>query len=256
MTINNFIVGAFFCYGAYTLQRPGFLADFMPKFWRLFPKKLHEPLFSCGVCVSSFWGIVFLILLHFNITIPIYLIAFCGACAVIDRAIKYFEYGYKYNPIPDLSNYSYLDNNDFRSTMIKSFLDPVISDNVDIIEIGGETDFLVKYRNYSSYDKLRQRDILNAYFSNPYFILVKGIAFEGSFLQFLNLLSSPYCKGFVIEGALSGISKTQITWILDKHNVIKMPYFLSNSLDTSIEAPDHCGGDVDSRIILIKEYKK
>jgi hypothetical protein len=113
--INLIIIGAFFCYGMFTLQRPGFLLESLPSLWKRFPKALHEPLFDCGVCVSSVWGTVF-ILLQWGIkniipakyveiaSIPIYIVAMCGACAVIDRAVKFFEYGYNYKKVRDKDN--------------------------------------------------------------------------------------------------------------------------------------------------------
>lgn len=34
-------------------------------------------------------------------SIPIYIISMCGICAVIDRAVKFFEYGYNYKKTRD-----------------------------------------------------------------------------------------------------------------------------------------------------------
>jgi hypothetical protein len=106
------VTGAFFCYGMYTLQRKGFLLDQLPNLWKKLPTKFHEPLFDCGVCVSSVWGIFFIvsqwILKHVVphkyleiASIPIYIISMCGICAVIDRAVKFFEYGYNYKKTRD-----------------------------------------------------------------------------------------------------------------------------------------------------------
>lgn len=256
MTLTLLLTGAFFCYGMYTLQRPGFLLDFMRKFWKLFPENMHEPLFSCGVCVSSFWGIVFLTLNYFEIYLPIYLISFCGICAVLDRAIKFYEYGYKYNPIPAISNYSYLENAKYRDNMILGFVEEAIF-SCEIIEIGGRTTSLmhgiVNNKNYvfkyKSYDK-PDFDVLNTYFNDPYFVLIKGIAFEGNFDALLNFLGSANCKGFVVEGSTSGISGTQINWIMDrfKDHIIQMPY----KVNVSRGCPDHCGISVNDRIVIVK----
>ena len=255
MSLDLLFTGAFFCYGMYTLQRPGFLLDFMRKIWKKFPEKLHEPLFSCGVCVSSFWGIVFLVLNYYGIYPIIYLIAFCGVCAILDRAVKFWEYGYKYNPVPAISNYSYLENAEYRDNLIFEFVeDAIIYPSFIIIEIGGETPIMAletkKYgRIYKSYDK-PTNDILNEYISDPYFVIIKGIAFEGNIDTLLNFLGAPNCKGFVVEGSTSGISGTQINWIKDrfKDQIIQMPYKAS----LSGECPEHCGFNVNERIVIVK----
>ena len=205
MSLDLLLTGAFFCYGMFTLQRPGFLLDFMRKIWKKFPEKLHEPLFSCGVCVSSFWGIVFIFLNYYAIYPIIYLIAFCGICAILDRAVKFWEYGYKYNPVPAISNYSYLENAGFRENMIENFVDDASDKQIVLIEIGGYTSYYEKLGTYKSYDK-PTNDILNEYISDPYFVIIKGIAFEGNIDTLLNFLGAPNCKGFVVEGSTSGIS--------------------------------------------------
>lgn len=257
MSLDLLLTGAFFCYGMFTLQRPGFLLDFMRKIWKKFPEKLHEPLFSCGVCVSSFWGIVFLVLNYYGIYPIIYLIAFCGICAILDRAVKFCEYGYKYNPVPAISNYSYLENAEYRDNLIFEFVEDAIrypSFIISIIEIGGNTPIIdletKKYRRiYRSYDK-PTNDILNEYISDPYFVIIKGIAFEGNIDTLLNFLGAPNCKGFVVEGSTSGISGTQINWIKDrfKDHIIQMPYKASLSGD----CPEHCGSNVNERIVIVK----
>ncbi len=115
LELQLIIAGAFFCYGMFTLQRKGFLLEGLKNTWLKLPKALHEPLFSCGVCVTSIWGTIF-ILCQFLIRkyvaadyiilaeIPFYIIAMCGICAVVDRAVKFFEVGYGYsrkqNPDP------------------------------------------------------------------------------------------------------------------------------------------------------------
>jgi hypothetical protein len=102
-------IGAFFCYGMFTIQRSGFILDKLPNLWK------HEPLFECGVCVSSIWGIFFIVSQYLIknyvygkyidlVNIPIYIIAMAGVCAVIDRAVKFFEYGYNYKKVRDKDN--------------------------------------------------------------------------------------------------------------------------------------------------------
>lgn len=108
LELQLIIAGAFFCYGMFTLQRKGFLLEGLKNTWLKFPEALHEPLFSCGVCVTSIWGTTF-ILCQFLIRkyvaadytilaeIPFYIISMCGICAVTDRAVKFFEVGYGYS---------------------------------------------------------------------------------------------------------------------------------------------------------------
>lgn len=254
-----FIIGAFFCYGMYTIQRNGFLLDGLPTIWKKIPKSLHEPLFSCGVCVSSIWGILFLVSSWLISTyvqteyrllanIPLYIIAFGGMCAVIDRAVKFFEYGYKYTQIKSLSNYSYLENYEFRNSMIDCFLKEVTAKAWKIIEIGGVTTTLESYAKYQSFQKCSGNDITDSYVAGDYFILIKGLAFEGDFRELLHLLANS--KGFIIEGSLAGDSGKQLNWIMDEYkSLIRLPYMTN----TKCEAPTHCAGDINNRIILIKE---
>ena len=260
--INILIFGAFFCYGIFTVQRNGFLLDFLPKFWKLFPKQLHEPLFSCGICVSSIWGLVFTlsnyyILNHvkleyqFLAQIPFYLIAFIGVTAIIDRAVKSFEYNYRYTQIKPFSNYSYLENYEFRDNMIECFLSDIIKSETLLVEIGGLTERyipLINIGKYVSYDKANGTDIIDSYIGEDYFLLIKGIAFEGNFDYLIGLISN--AKGFLIEGSLAGDSGKQLKWIMDAYpSVIRMPYMTNNC----VEAPTHCAGDINNRIVLIKK---
>jgi len=254
------IVGAFFCYGWYTLQRTNFLLDKLPKFWkRFFPKAMHEALFSCGICVSSIWGITFLVchylIINFVATqyqvlanIPFYIVAMCGICAVVDRAVKFFEYGYKYSGIVPNADYSYLNKFEFRDTLYECFLQAAIKKDYPIIEIGGTTDNLTRYPGYLAVDKKDGHDVINTTLPRDKFILVKGLAFEGNFDHLLLILE--HSKGFIIESSLGGESGKQVQWILDKFDgVIKLNYSISNFGAT--ECPDHCGSNINNRIILI-----
>lgn len=253
--INTVLIGAFFCYGVFTLQRPGFLLSKLPTVWKKLPKKLHEPLFSCGVCVSSIWGIVFILAQYFIhnelLRIPIYIIAMCGVCALVDRAVKYFEYGYKYNSISPMADYSYLSNYKFRDSLYDCFLQKVVRSGIPILEIGGITESL-KYSNYSSIDKqsgTAVEDFQSA--SADSFILIKGLAFEGNFDKLLHSLS--LAQGFIIEGSVGGESGKQIQWIMDKFDLtIKIPYTVNDNLDCR---PDHCG-NTNNRVVLIKQINE
>lgn len=256
------ITGAFFCYGWYTLQRNGFLLDKLPKVWKyFFPKAMHEALFSCGICVSSIWGIVFImsqyaILKYIPVqyqvfaNIPFYIVAMCGICAVIDRAVKFFEYGYKYTGgiIPN-SDYSYLNKFEFRDKLYDCFLQAAIQKDYPVIEVGGLTENLTRYSGYLSVDKKEGRDLINTELPRDKFILIKGLAFEGNFDHLLAVLQ--HSKGFIIESSIGGESGKQVQWILDKFDgVIKLNYSISNFGVT--ECPEHCGNNVNNRIILIQ----
>jgi hypothetical protein len=176
--------------------------------------------------------------------IPIYLVAFVGICAVLDRAIKFFEYGYKYNPIKPLSNYSYLENMDYRDNLIDTFVGDAISKQIPIIEIGGHSKSFQYYANYHSYKTPDK----GYYIDRPSFILIKGLAYEGAFDELLESLKSSSCLGFVIEGSLAGDSKRQLEWIMDLPGVIRIPY----QVNCNYAAPEHCGGDISNRIVLVK----
>lgn len=259
--LDILLVGSFFCYGIYTIQRSDFLLQKLPNLWKKLPNGLHEPLFSCGICVSSIWGAVFLLSNYFIdkfaphdyiflLKIPIYILAFCGVCAVIDRAIKFFEYGYKYTNIKPLSNYSYLENYTFRDNMIDCFLQDGINKGLKIVEIGGLTERLMVLKDeckYISIDKHEGKDIADYYIEGDYFVLIKGISFEGNFDQLLSLLMMS--KGFIIEGSLAGDSGKQLKWVMDSFtDVVKMPYITN----TKEVCPNHCAGNINNRVILIK----
>lgn len=257
------ITGAFFCYGWYTLQRTNFLLDKLPKvLWkRFFPKAMHEALFSCGICVSSIWGITF-VLSQFAITnfipvkfqllvnIPFYIVAMCGICAVVDRAVKFFEYGYKYTGgIIQNSDYSYLNKFEFRDKLYDCFLQAAIQKDYAVVEVGGFTENLSRYAGYLPVDKKEGHNLIGTVLPRDKFILVKGLAFEGDFDYLINVLAQS--KGFIIESSLGGESGKQVQWILDKFDgVIKLNYSISNFGVT--ECPEHCGNNVNNRIILIQ----
>lgn len=265
LSLNLILFGALFAYGMYTMQRNGFLLDFMPSFWKKYvPKSLHEPFFSCGVCVSSVWGSFFLVSYRiidslgsdyrWLLLIPFYIVAMCGITAIIDRAIKYFEYGYKYTQIKPLSNYSYLENQGFRDNFIHSVLQDIGND-LTVVEIGGFTQKIYRLfrERYRSFDKASNNpginDVTQTYISGKYFVIVKGIAFEGNFNYLLDLLES--ASGFIIEGSLAGDSGKQIQWIIDRFpGLIKLPYFLNDDI---CAMPEHCGGDVTQRVVLVKK---
>jgi hypothetical protein len=261
MKIELVIIGAFFCYGWYTLQRPNFLLHPLTKLWKKFPKSIHEPLYSCGVCVSSIWGGIFIISqylisafvpIQYQLfaSIPFYLVAMCGLCALVDRAVKFFEYGYKYTGgIISDSNYSYLNKFEFRDKIYDCFLQAAIEKDYPVIEIGGKTENLTRYPLYQSLDKKEGNDVINTVLPRDKFVLVKGLCFVGNFDHLLGILQ--YSKGFIIESSIAGESGKQIQWILDKFDgVIKMNYSISNFGVT--ECPDHCDNNVNNRIILIQ----
>lgn len=264
MKTELLIIGAFFCYGWFTLQRPNFLLHSLTKFWKLFPRSIHETLYSCGICVSSIWGIFFLIC-QYLITlfvpqqyqlfarIPFYIVAMCGICALVDRAVKYFEYGYKYTGgIISDADYSYLNRFEFRDKIYDCFLQAAIDKDLPIIEVGGTTQTLTRYPGYLPIDKKDGRNLIGTVLPRDKFILVKGLCFEGDFDYLLDVLQQS--KGFIIESSISGESGKQIKWILDKFDgVIKWNYSISNFGVT--ECPDHCDNNVNNRIILIQPIK-
>lgn len=263
INLNLIIFGAFFAYGVFTLQRNGFLLDFMQGFWKkIAPKKIHEPLYSCGVCVASIWGIFFMLYYYGVITfiqaqfqyfalIPLFIVAMSGITALLDRAVKFFEYGYKYTNIKPLSNYSYLENYEFRDSMILCFLQKAITDKATaIIEVGGYTEAIYRAvdTRYRSFDKAKGKDIIQTYVAGKYFVVIKGLAFEGNFDYLQGLLVNS-C-GFVVEGSLAGDSGKQLNWIMEAFpEVIKMPYMTNEKC----ESPSHCGGDINNRIVLVKK---
>lgn len=256
------ITGAFFCYGWYTLQRTNFLLDKLPKFWkRYFPKAMYEALYSCGICVSSIWGIFFLVSQYLItnyvslnlqplLSIPFYIVVMCGICSLVDRAVKFFEYSYKYTGgIISNTDYSYLNKFEFRDKLYDCFLQAAIDKDYPIIEVGGNTPALTRYPGYLSIDKKEGHDLTTTQLPRDKFILVKGLCFEGNFDHLL--LALQHAKGFIIESSIAGESGKQIQWILDKFDgVIKLNYTISNFGVT--ECPEHCDNNVNNRIILIQ----
>lgn len=237
------------------------MLDKLPVFWkRYFPKFLHEPLFSCGVCVTSVWGIVFVLgqwvistfvphEYQLLANIPFYIIAMCGICALVDRAVKFFEYGYKYTGgVVPFSDYSYLNKFEFRDSLYDCFLKAAVDKDLPIIEIGGETQSLKSYSQYVSLEKNNGNNAIGYQMPRDKFVLIKGLAFEGNFDYLLEILKKS--NGFIIEASVAGESGKQIQWILDKFNgVIKLPYTIELE---KVQCPEHCGGNINNRIILIQ----
>lgn len=222
---------------------------------------MHEALYSCGICVSSIWGIFFLLSQYFItnyvssniqplVSIPFYIVAMCGVCAVVDRMVKFFEYGYKYTGgVISNTDYSYLNKFEFRDKLYDCFLQAAINKDYPIIEVGGTTDTLTRYPGYLPLDKKDGNNLIGTILPRDKFILVKGLAFEGDFDYLLQVLA--HAKGFIVESSISGESGKQVQWILDKFDgVIKLNYSISNFGVT--ECPEHCGNDVNNRIILIQ----
>lgn len=262
--INLIFTCALFAYGMFTIQRQNFFANGLTSVWKKhFPKQIHEALYSCGVCVSSVWGI-FAFFYQYTIShfcdgiwyliaiSPFVSICCAGILAFIDRAVKSFEYNYRYNPITPNVNYSYLERFDARLNIYLNYIYDV-PDGVKIIEIGGFSSKLKSKLGdrYFSFDKLVGNDITKQYIEGEYFVLIQGLAFEGNMDQLLMILSNSV--GFIIEGSMSGESKRQLQQIIDNYpNIIRAPYFTSTV--NKNEIPDHCGGSVDNRIVLIKSY--
>lgn len=248
----------------FTIQRPSFILHDLTKFWKkYFPKKLHESLYSCGICVSSIWTIVALLYrilidiyfegyMYYIMLLPVIIIAAGGVCAIIDRAVKYLEYGYKYNPVEPNVTYSYLQQFNFRLNMFIQFLYEIDEQTI-IVEIGGATDKLKdQFKNrYYSYDKINGEDINQHCINGDYFVLIQGLLFEGHIDHLLTLLKNS--KGFIIEGSLSGQSKQQLQHIIDAFpDMIKMQYTTANADKKAI--PEHCAGQINNRIVLVKRY--
>lgn len=263
--IENLILAAFFAYGMFTIQRQGFILDFLTKFWKKFPKSLHEPLYSCGICVSSIWGTFYIVVNRIlesyegpNVLlfrIPLYVIMSCGVTVIFDRAVKYFEYGYRYNPIKPMSDYTYLRRSYFREAFTNTLLDRVIADGVNVIEIGGRSESIAArfgnlYNNYDKYAGISDVHVPCSIFGEKYFVIVHGIAYEGDFNNLMALLINS--QGFLIEGSMSGVSGKQLEWVKDQFSdLVKVPF---TSQFNSEKSPEHCGGNVNDRVFLIKEY--
>ena len=174
----------------------------------------------------------------------------CGICAVLDRAVKYFEYGYKYTgSIMPGADYSYLNKFEFRDKMYDCYMKDAIEKDYWIIEVGGTTEALTRYANYAAIDKRNGDNLIGTELPRDKFILIKGLLFEGDFDYLLAVLQ--HSKGFIIEASISGESGKQVQWILDKFDgIIKLNYSLSNFGVT--ECPEHCGNNINNRIILIQ----
>lgn len=262
--LQTIISCALFSYGIFTIQRPGFFLEKLPEFWKkYFPKSIHEPLYSCGICVASIWSLFYIFYrivignyldgyMYLIANAPVVAIAAAGGCALIDRAVKYFEYGYRYNPVKPNLSYSYLQTFDFRSNMFIQFLDE-IDEKTIVLEIGGHTNKIKNYFNnrYYSVDKINGNDINNYCIQGNYFLVMQGLLFEGNLDQLITLIR--HSKGFIIEGSLAGESKRQLQIIMDEFpDLIQMP-FTTSKIDANI-IPDHCAGEINNRLILVKRF--
>lgn len=263
MTLTLFIIGAFFAYGMYTIQRPGFFAEPLRSIFKRLPEKLHEPFFSCGVCVSSVWGLYYLASTYYAINhgmmillVPNYLVALAGFCAILDRSVKFFEYGYRYNYLPKNPDYTYLSSYISRNRLTTPFVVDAIQHGRNIVEIGGFTEWIKNQageERYLSYDLEQGRIIKDECFGDNYFVLIKGLCFEGQINNLISILAN--AKGFIIESSISGTSGTQVNYILDafdQDDITTIPFKI-NAFEKN--TPAHCAGNVSDRILIIKHYK-
>jgi len=262
--LQNIIISALFSYGMYTIQRPNFFLNPLTQIWKkYFPKSIHEPLYSCGICVASIWTTVYIVYrividayldgrIYYIAMLPILSISAAGICALIDRAVKYFEYGYRYNPVKPNVTYSYLQQFDYRINMFNGFLQE-LGENIIIVEVGGFTKRIQELfgAKYYSIDKISGNEINDYSVNGNYFLVIQGLLFEGNMEHLITLIRKS--KGFIIEGSMAGESKRQMQMILDEFpDVLQMPYTTAR-VDHNV-IPEHCAGEINNRLILVKRY--
>lgn len=269
--LQQILISSFFSYGMFTIQRPGFLMAWMRPIWKTFPKKWHETLFECGICVASLWGgLVFLYTeyiiplasnnWHTMLWLPVIMIAASGVNSFLDRGIKAFEKHYGYKPpqkeIEGEKKWEYLMPYDsLRKIFADNFVLNTIRRDEMVIEIGGLHHDWKGSANYVSYShsSLLNQDSLAAIFGwqKTYSVVIMGLAFDGD-LRILKKLIEHSHETF-IEYSDDGISKQQIEQLTEgiKTKVV-LPEF---TIEGPQAAPKECGQVSKRKIILLKPCK-
>lgn len=267
----NIFIAAMFAYGMFTLQRPGFLLDFMRPFWKkIAPKGLHEPLFECGVCVSSIWGgscfIYLNLFTQWYYMIPVAMIASSGMLAIVDRAVKAFEkhYGYKAAgasscSVPQVEakqekSWEYLvDSEALRSILIEGFIHRSLDKNHYLIEIGGKAFYTTrsKYQSFNDKHRLTAENMPAPYMLGyVYDVVILGLYFEGNLVLLKNLIKN--ARRTYIEYSKDGESLKQLEFLTKDMNVkILIPEY---TLPITGKAPAECGS-VTTRSVVMLESK-
>lgn len=261
------LISALFAYGMFTIQRPGFLMDWMRPVWKKFPKKMHDTLFECGVCVASLWGgsvylyQVYLIpelpaVWHPLLYLPIVMIAGSGICAVVDRGVKAMEkvYGYK-APVKSIGEdkWEYLKPyEELRRVFAESFFYNAVYHDRAIVEIGGvDTAWSRASKKYTFFSHANRLsgEAVDAFIrkSGDYDVVILGLAFDGDLRELRKLIM--FSHSALIEYSDDGISREQVEKITEYLNVkILIPEFHIGDAN----APKQCGRVTKRKIIIVK----
>lgn len=258
-------------YGMFTLQRPGFLLDKLPNLWKKLPKGLHEPLFACGICVSSIWGSIFfcyLVWVEANVPeynwwiywLPIVLIGSVGVTAIIDRAVKAFEkhYGYKApSQKKDEEKWDYLlPYVELRRMLLSNFVNDNISHGHHIVEIGGCHEKWRDNNQYHWFDSLNPATDANIseliwqlrQERKEYVVVIMGLCFEGDLRVLKRAIICS--RAAFIEYSDDGISRQQVELITEGLTTrMLIPEFEINSCET---APGQCGQINKRKVIILQ----
>lgn len=262
--LNYLLLCSFFAYGIFTLQRPGFLLEGLRSFWKRFPKGIHEPLYSCGVCVASIWGgLAFLYVsacdylqLPVVCFLPVVLPAGAGVTAVLDRAVKAFEkiYGYKAPPDPAApapKNWDYLLPFDsLRAQIINSFVSATLASGRKLIEIGG---YHPEW-NHANYQAYNSRNVfteaaLSSLKPHKYDLVLLGLLYDGDLKTLRKAVL--HANTVIIEYSDDGLSRQQVDWITEGLNVRLLIPEYEMSTDPCA-APAVCGSTNRRRILVIR----
>lgn len=269
MNIQTYLIlCSMFAYGMFTLQRPGFLLQGMRKTWRKFPKAIHEPLFDCGVCVSSIWGGSCFIYLYLvsqlpanlqNIAqAPVVLVGSAGILSFVDRAVKFFEKSYGYKPAPDPSkpkpkSFEYLMPYEYlRTRMIVNYVNDCFKAGRTMVEIGGihkEWDDNIRYRSYTKQNPFTL-SALNSLKPYRFDVLILGLYFNGDLKILQKAIAHAHTA--IIEYSDDGISRQQVEWITEglKAKLLVPEYDISvNDADNCV--PGECGCVAKRKFMVI-----
>jgi hypothetical protein len=269
--LQTIIICSLFSYGAFTVQRPGFILDFMRSVWKLFPERLHETLYACGVCVASLWGGTCYVYIQWLereqdnpyrliLWIPVILGAVSGLNAIIDRAVKAFEKQYGYKTVQKLKGedqWKYLlPYSQLRNGICRQFITDNLNRGHSVIEVGGYSELYAHAKNYHSFSaenmlgESEMRSIMRSSIKtgSKYSVFILGLAFEGNLRTLKEFIKHSHVA--LIEYSDDGISRQQIELLTEGIKTkLLIPEYTINSHETP---PQKCGSTEKRKVIILQ----